>query len=417
MSGLRVAVIGAGIGGCAAALALRRAGCIVDVYEQAPVKGEVGAGIQISPNASRLLRAYGLASQLEAIAVRPSMTEARRWDDGRILSREQLGPAMERDFGAPYYHVHRADLLRIISDAIPPHSLHMGWRCAGIVQHDDRVEMAFEGGAVVEADVAIGADGIHSVVRDKLFGTEQPRFSGNVAYRGLVPTERIGHLGIEQKSTNWMGPGGHFVHYFVSGGRYLNFVAVSEQASWQRESWNDRGEVSDALECYKGWHPQLHAILNAVDHDNIFKWALFDRDPLPSWTVGRVALLGDACHPMLPYMAQGAAQAIEDGAVLAACLHGVPGVGVSDALKRYETIRKPRASDIQALARRNSQIFHLRDGPEQQARDGRMAAHAGGRDTAPVNPARSMIFAYDATQVPVGPAIGDVAPRPGDLWP
>jgi salicylate hydroxylase len=415
MSGLRVAVIGGGIGGCSAALALQRAGCIVDVYEQAPVKGEVGAGIQISPNASRLLNAYGLAQQLEAIAVRPSMTEARRWDDGRILSREQLGPAMERDFGAPYYHVHRADLLRIISGAIPQHCLHMGRRCAGLAQHDDRVEVVFEGGSTVEADVVVGADGIHSAVRGGLFGAEQPRFSGNVAYRGVVPVERIADLGIERKSTNWMGPGGHFVHYFVSGGRYLNFVAVIEQGAWQRESWNDRGDVADALQYYTGWHPQLHAILRAVD--DIYKWALFDRNPLPAWTLGRVALLGDACHPMLPYMAQGAAQAIEDGAVLAACLRGVPDVSVADALKRYETIRKPRASEIQALARRNAETFHLRDGPEQQARDGRMAAHAGGRDVAAVNPARRMIFAYDAMQEPVGPATEDVTSRRMDLWP
>jgi len=412
MSGLRVAVIGGGIGGCAAALALQRAGCVVDVYEQVPVKGEVGAGIQISPNASRLLNAYGLAQQLEAIGVRPSMTEARRWDDGRVLSREQLGPAMERDFGAPYYHVHRADLLRIISDAIPPHCLHMGRRYVGLVQRDDHVEVVFEGGTTVEADVVVGADGIHSAVRRELFGAEQPRFSGNVAYRGVVPVERIEHLGIERKSTNWMGPGGHFVHYFVSGGRYLNFVAVIEQAAWQRESWNDRGDVAEALQYYMGWHPQLHTILRAVD--DIYKWALFDRDPLPAWTRGRVALLGDACHPMLPYMAQGAAQAIEDGAVLAACLR--PDVSVQDALKRYETIRKPRASEIQALARRNAQLFHLCDGPEQQARDGRMAAHAGGRDVAAVNPARSMIFAYDAMQEPVGSATEDVAPKRMDLW-
>jgi salicylate hydroxylase len=212
-----------------------------------------------------------------------------------------------------------------------------------------------------------------------------------------------------------MGPGGHFVHYFVSGGRYLNFVAVIEQAAWQRESWNDRGDVAEALQYYTGWHPQLHEILRAVD--DIYKWALFDRNPLPAWTLGRVALLGDACHPMLPYMAQGAAQAIEDGAVLAACLRRVPDVSVEEALKRYEAIRKPRASEIQALARRNAETFHLRDGPEQQARDGRMAAHAGGRDMAAVSPARRMIFAYDALQEPVGAATGDVTPKRTDLWP
>ena len=288
MSGLRVSVIGGGIGGAATALALIRAGCDVHVNEQVANKTEVGAGIQVSPNATRLLHRYGLADALRARAVSPSHIEARRWDDGRILSHEELGSSVEAAFGAPYYHFHRADLLSILIDALPADRVHTGRRCVDAVQTEDGARAIFDDGSIIDSDVIVGADGIHSVVRKILFGDEHPRFSGNVAYRGLAPADRVAHLNLRHNATNWMGPGGHFVHYFVSGGRFLNFVAVSEQENWERESWNDRGEIEDAKRCFRGWHPNIHAILGAVDET--FKWALFDRAPLSKWSVGRVTL-------------------------------------------------------------------------------------------------------------------------------
>jgi salicylate hydroxylase len=333
---------------------------------------EVGAGIQVSPNASRVLHRLGLADELARMGVRPMHFHQRRWDDGRTLLRSPLGDAVVDAFGFPHYQTHRADLLAALIGALPTERLHVGHRLVGLVDHGDRVQATFESGSVVEADVLVGADGIHSAVRGALLGPEDPAFTGCVAYRGLVPSERLAHLDLEVTAQLWMGPGRHFIHYYVQQRRLVNFVAIVEQDTWTRESWSDRGEIADALAAFEGWHPQLHEILRAVDET--FIWALFDRAPLDRWSSGRVTLLGDACHPMLPFMAQGAAQALEDGAALTACLAQVP--DVPEALRLYEAVRLPRASRIQALSTLNKTRFHLPDGPEQQERDAQMAGGA-----------------------------------------
>jgi salicylate hydroxylase len=366
---LAIAVIGGGIGGLAAAAALLEAGFDVHVYEQAKALGEVGAGINIGPNASRLLHRLGLTERLSACGVKPDSFDQRRWDDGRLLLRAPLGALVEDNFGAPHYAFHRADLHRALVSALPADRVHLGCRFKHLVDRDDGIEAQFEDGTSISADVLIGADGIHSAVRHALLGPEHPRFTGCVAYRGLVPAERLGHLNLERTTQVWMGPERHFVHYFVSAGRLVNFVAVTEEDSWQRESWVDRGEVADALAAFAGWHPQVRAIIGATDET--YKWALFDRAPLPRWSAGRVTLLGDACHPMLPFMGQGAAQAIEDGATLAACLRKVD--DVATALQLYEKLRLPRASRLQNMSQTNKTRFHLPDGPEQQQRDAHMA--------------------------------------------
>ncbi|MET0849866.1 MAG: FAD-dependent monooxygenase [Candidatus Rokuibacteriota bacterium] len=389
-----VAIVGGGIGGLAAALALLRAGFDVHVFEQAAAFKEVGAGIQISPNASRLLHGFGLGEALDRAGVRPVAVHQRRWDDGRTLQRAPLGPEVAAAFGAPYYHFHRADLLQALVDALPPERLHTGHRLAGLGDRGDRVELTFEHGARAVAGVLVGADGIHSTVRAALFGPEHPRFTGCIAYRGLVPAERIAHLGVEVVSSNWMGPHGHFVHYFVAGGRLLNFVGVNERDTWMRESWTDRGKVADALAAFDGWHPQVREIIAAVDETYV--WALFDREPLPRWTMGRVTLLGDACHAMLPFMAQGAAQAIEDGATLAACLSAAGPGDEPAALLRYEALRRPRATRLQELSRVNKTRFHLPDGAAQRARDEEMATR-GDRSIEAI----AWLYAHDAGTVSV----------------
>ena len=346
-----------------------RAGFDVHVYERARELGEVGAGIQISPNASRVLHGLGLADELAEMGVRPLAWHQRRWDDGSTLLRTPLAEAIESAFGFPHYQMHRADLLAALARALPPERVHLEHRLTGLADHGDRVEAQFAGGQRVELDVLVGADGIHSVIRGLLFGPEDPNFTGCAAYRGLVPAERLRELGLEVTAQVWLGPGRHFVHYFVQRERLVNFVAIVDQDTWTRESWTDRGDVRQALAAYEGWHPQVRTTLAAVDE--IFIWGLFDRRPLERWTAGRVALLGDACHAMLPFMAQGAAQAIEDGATLAACLRHED--DPAQALRRYERLRVPRASRIQALSAANKTRFHLPDGPEQAARDAEMA--------------------------------------------
>ena len=226
-----------------------------------------------------------------------------------------------------------------------------------------------------------------------LFGPEQPHFTGCMCYRGLVPAERLAHLDIPVEAQIWMGPGKHFVHYYVRNRQLLNFVAVIDQDTWTKESWTDRGDIADAIAAYEGWHPQLQGILQAVDET--FIWALFDRPPMQRWSVGRVTLLGDACHAMLPFMAQGAAQAIEDGATLAACLAKSGKKDVVHALRLYEAHRLPRTARVQALAANNKTRFHLSDGPEQVARDSEMSKSVTDFSLHSV----AWLYGHDATQV------------------
>jgi salicylate hydroxylase len=388
---MRIAVIGGGIGGLAAAPQLLKAGLDVHVYEQAERIGEIGAGIQISPNASRLLLRLGLRTAMDSVGIRPRAVHQRRWDDGRTLQLAPLGPEVEATFGAPYYHFHRGDLVALLADALPPERLHVGHRLIGLEQKRNGVIAQFENGAAVEVDLLVGADGIHSQVRGLVFGPEKPRFTGCVAWRGLVPAERIKHLEIETVSHNWMGPGGHVVHYWVSAGRMMNVICVVEHGDWTRESWTDKGEVSDVLARYEAWHPTVRGLIGAFPET--FIWALHDRAELPSWSAGRVTLLGDACHPMLPMMAQGAAQAIEDGAALASLLKAMPD-DIPGALAQYEAVRKPRATRLQQASAANRTRFHLPDGDAQRARDEAMAA-SGDRSIANIG----WLYAHDAAAV------------------
>jgi salicylate hydroxylase len=373
---LTIAVIGAGIGGLTAAVALRQAGFDVHVYEQAPELTEVGGGINMGPNAARILYRLGFGEALDREAIRPASTHQRRWQDGRTLQRAPLNPRCEELYGAPHLTVHRADLLSIIATGVPADRLHLGHRLAGLTERGDGIEARFDGGRRTAVDILVGADGIHSTVRAALLGEEAPRFAGCVAYRGLVPSERIADLDLEIGSQSWVGPGGHFVHYFVSRGRLLNFVGWTEHDTWNREDWTDRATIPRALAAFEGWHPQVRRIIASAE--TCFIWALFDRAPLSRWSVGRATLLGDACHPMYPFMGQGAAQAIEDGATLAACLVAAGDEDPAVTLQRYETLRRPRVTRLQEMSRANKTRFHLPDGPAQEARDAEWA-RAGDR--------------------------------------
>jgi salicylate hydroxylase len=387
---MKVIVVGGGIGGLSAALHALRAGLDVRVYEQAPRISEIGAGIQISPNASRLLHRLGLRSAMDRVGVLPQAVHQRRWDDGRTLQRAPVGKLVEETFGAPYYHFHRADLANLLADALPPERVHTSHRLVDLDEKSDGVVARFDNGVVAEADVLVGADGIHSKVHALVFGPEKARFTGCVAWRGLVPAERVRHLDIEVASHNWMGPDGHVVHYWVAGGRFMNVVCVTEHAAWTEEGWTVPGNVADVAARYADWHPTVRGLI--ASFPETFVWALHDRSELPHWSKSRITLLGDACHPMLPFMAQGAAQSIEDGATLAALLTKMPDPG--DALKRYEEIRKPRATRLQQASASNRVRFHLHDGSEQQARDATMAA-SGDRSIANIG----WLYSHDASRV------------------
>jgi salicylate hydroxylase len=382
-----VAVVGGGVGGLTTAVALLRAGLDVRVYEQGRALSAVGAGIQLAPNCTRVLGRLGLLPAVRRVAVRPTEWEFRRWDDGRVVSRTALGDAVEATYDAPYLNAHRGDLVALLAAAVPADRVETGRRCVGVVPHDDRPEVVFADGSRVAADVVVGADGIHSVVRQALFGDEHPRFTGHVAYRGLIPADRIAHLGLAHRCTMRMGPGAHFVYYFVAAGRMLNLVCVAEEEAWRRESWTDRADPAELRAAFHGWHPTVSTLIDALDAP--LKWALFDREPLPSWGRGAVTLLGDACHPMLPYGAQGFAQAVEDAAVLAACLAD-PDRDVPTALARYAALRRDRTARVQTISRSNGVRFHLPDGPDQQARDAAMASSFG------LSPDIDWLYGHDA---------------------
>ena len=366
-----VAIIGGGIGGLAAAVSLLQAGFDVHVYEQVRAPREVGAGIVLTPNATRLLYRLGFRAKLETLGVAPLAWRQRRWDDGSTLMFTPVAASPGEP--ATFYTSHRADVLSMLIESLPNERLHLGHRLADFTDWGDCVEMQFGNGAQTEAGMVIGADGIHSTVRGLLFGAERPRFTGCVAYRGLVPAGHLSGLDLPSESQLWLGPGKHFVHYPVQDARLVNFVCLIDRDVWTKESWIEPGDVADALAAYAGWHAQVRSIISAVNET--FVWGLFDRPPLQRWSVGRVTLLGDACHPMLPFMAQGAAQAIEDAATLAAVL-AQSAADVPQALRRYESLRLPRTARIQTIAAGNKMRNHLPDGPQQRERDARMASGA-----------------------------------------
>lgn len=374
---LRVAIVGGGLGGLAAALFLRQAGIEATVFEAAAELREVGAGIVVPPNMVRALALLGLADALPDFAVRlDAAWEFRRWDDGRVLSVQAMGDECVRRYGAPCYVAHRADVLALLQRALPPAAVRLDRRCTGVTQDDDTVRLAFAdalgGRHQVVADIAIGADGIHSVLSQAVVQPEPARFSGLCAFRCLVPADQAPLMARRPVQTLWLGPGRHFVHYPISAGRLVNVVAIVPAGDWRTESWTAEGRIEDLQHEFEGWDARLRQLAAAATLTR--RWALYDRSPLPAWACGRVALLGDAAHAMLPFFAQGAAQAIEDAAVLAECLRGTGTRDAASALQRYDAIRRLRASQVQLMSRGREIRNHLPDGPGQQQRDAELAA-------------------------------------------
>lgn len=377
----RMAVVGGGIAGLALANAFWRVGLRSDVFEQTRLFSEVGAGLQVAPNASRLLHRLGLERVLRKVAVRPTAIEMRRWDNDQLLRRTPLGDECERAFGAPYYTIHRADLHSALVNRLPTGFLHAGLRCERVEEREDRVVLHLSDGSTADADVVVGTDGIHSRTRG-LMAEDQPRFSGQAIYRGLVPAERLPGLFEEPKVVLWLGPDKHVVAYPVSGGKKINVGATVPAGDAGPESWTAEGSVEDLVAAYQGWNTRVRRLVAAPESVGV--WRLHDREALGHWSTARVTLAGDSAHPMLPFMAQGANQAIEDAVALATCLReAIPGTRRADpatitaALRRYERARMPRTTEVAETSRGNTRMLHLPDGVEQELRDAKLAEVPG----------------------------------------
>jgi 6-hydroxynicotinate 3-monooxygenase len=353
-----IAVIGAGIGGLTVAALLHRRGYEVQVHEQARRFARIGAGIQQSANAVKVLRALGLEPRLRAAAFQPKSWNNREWDSGAVKFELELGAAFEARYGAPYLLMHRGDLHEAIRSAVPAERIHLDRTLVGLEQDAAGVSMRFADGSTARADALIGADGVHSFVREWLFGPEEPRFTGRVAYRTTFPAALLGGFPIDD-CVKWWGPDRHIVIYFVTPRRdEIYFVTSVPEPEWRTESWSARGDLRQLRAAFRGFHPQVQAVLSACPE--VHKWALYERDPMPRWGAGRVVLLGDACHAMTPYMAQGAASAIEDGAVLARCLDASAGAP-AEAFARYAATRQERTARIQLTSHRNEWLSRRTD--------------------------------------------------------
>ena len=357
---LQIAIIGAGIGGLTAAACLRRVGIDVRIYEQARDFTRLGAGIQQAPNAVRVLYGLGLRDKLLTRAFQPISNESREYDTGVLTNAFPLGRAVYERYGVPYFLMHRGDLHAMLVSLVPAEIIRQDHKLTGLDQAaDGAMRMTFSNGDTAEADAVIGADGVHSVVREFMFGKEDPRFTGRVAYRTVFPTSLLHGLLVEP-CVKWWGPDRHIVSYFINPRRdELYFVTSTPEPDFSVESWSAKGDLGTLRAAYDTFHPQVRAILAACP--DVHKWALVERDPLPHWVEGNVALLGDACHPMTPYMAQGASTSIEDAAVLARCLDGIERDGIAGALGRYEATRKPRTSRIQQTSAQNTWLKEPHD--------------------------------------------------------
>ncbi len=394
---MRIAIVGAGIGGLAAALALLRRGFDVVVYEQAEQLGEVGAGLQVSANGTRVLAALGVLDAIAARAAEPEGKEIRLWNTGQTWKLFDLGATSVERYGYPYITVHRSDLHDALADAIRalrPEAVRLNHKCTGLEETAGGVTLHFADAPDARADVVIGADGVHSVIREQLFGRGPAEFTGIVAWRGVIPVERLPERLVRNVGTNWIGPGGHVIHYPIRRGELMNFTSVVENQDWKIESWSCPSTVEAYLADYPGWHEDIQTFIRAIDTP--YRWALLSRPPMKSWTRGRVTLLGDACHPMLPFLAQGAVMALEDACVLGRAMGEYD--GHEEAFRRYEAARLERTTRVVEGAAANTHRFH-----NQVLADAAAAQDYVDREweESQVAARYEWLFRYDATATPL----------------
>jgi len=392
-----VLIAGAGMGGLALALALLQRGFKVSVYEQVPELGEIGAGFMCSPNGTRVLYSLGLKEAIERIEVRLADRDVRLWNTGRQWRLPGHGADSAKRFGAPFLVLHRGDLHAVLVDAVRKLGadvLHVGARCVGLSQTDSGVSLTLEGGRRIEGDVLIGADGVHSMVRQQLFGDDNPRFTGEVAWRGLIPMAGLPERMRAKVTSNWIGPHGSVTMYPVRRGELLNFVGLVERSDWRVESWIEQGSIDECVRDFTGWHEDILFLIRSIVSP--FKFALFLREPLARWSVGRVSLLGDACHATTPYLGQGLNMALEDTIVLARCLEHFD--NAEKALRRYEELRQQRTTQIVQQSTEQSRRIH-----DPVLADPARATAYIEENWAPekVKQRYDWIFDYDAERVPL----------------
>jgi salicylate hydroxylase len=352
MAQLKIGICGGGVGGMAAAIALREAGHEAVVYEQTANYQRVGADINLTPNAVRALDSLGVVPMLKETAARPTHRISRMWDTGEVTSKLEMSDVAEEKYGAPQLTVHRADLLNALRLQLPQEAIKLGHRAEAIDNIENKPRVRFTNGATHEFDVLVGADGIHSLTRMTLFGPDQPQFTGLVSYRSVVDRSKLSLPNLDA-FTKWWGPTPdmQIVTFPLNRGRETFVFATTPQSDWLHESWTMPGDVEELRRTYAAFHPEARALLDACE--SVTKSALYIRDPLPAWSIGRVTLLGDACHPMVPFMAQGACMAIEDSVVLGRVFEGADESDIAEALKRYENTRKGRTARVQIGSRGN----------------------------------------------------------------
>ncbi|GLQ21401.1 FAD-dependent monooxygenase [Algimonas porphyrae] len=398
---MKVLIAGGGIGGLTTALCCLHHGLDPHIIERAPAISDVGAGIQIPPNAMRIFGALGMTDRIMRDSFAPDAIEARMGRSGRHLFRIPLQDYAQDRWGAPYLHIHRADYVRALADALlerAPNALRLGISVQSHIQSANGVTLQCDNGERVLGDALIGADGIHSAVRTQMLGPDTPCFTGNVAWRAIAPIHALGEFAPPPTACLWMGPNRHAVTYRLRRGELANLVAVVERDDWQGESWSTEGDKADAIADFAGWDPMIMRILE--ESDTLYRWALFDRDPFPRWTDGSVALLGDAAHPMLPFMAQGAAMAVEDGWAVATELATTPD-NVPAALTRYQNRRFARASRVQAGSRANARTFHKSSRPSQLLTYGPMWL-AGRILPKAIHARQDWLYSHDETAITQG---------------
>ncbi len=364
---MRVTIVGAGIAGLTTAIALHKIGAQVTVLEQTKTLREIGAGIQIASNGALVLRELGLEERLRQVAVAPLSYDYRDLETGRQLFEAPLGPEAAERYGAPLYHVHRADLVELLATALPKDSIRFGVHCEEFGQTDEHAWVRLPGGEVIESDLLIGADGIHSALREHMRGHEEKQDAHILMWRALIPADKLTHITLEPRCNQWFGPGRTVISYWVRQKQLYSILASVPSQEVHRESWTDSGDIEDMRVSFADAEPRLKALLHEVK--SCFITGMYYRDPVPGWSDRRLVLLGDAAHPMVPFLAQGACQGIEDAWVLAKCLERQPDLNA--ALQEYEARRYPRTTRIQAGARSMVKLMHEQDRQRLAARNGR----------------------------------------------